>query len=135
MSCSAGKGGKREKCILTFERGGGISQTFGDISGCGSGFKISYAAEGDLCTIVFDGEKLIQTRCGNVNYRITFIACKQSELIINESGAGGKLKISTKNLKVERAAEKTVIALNYLLGDGGEEVNLLITAASYKEKK
>ncbi len=132
MNCNFDKG---EKCILTFERGGESTQTYGNISDCGNGFKITYAAEGDLCTIVFDGEKLIQTRRGNTFYTMVFSTRTQSSLVIGESGASGKLKISTKNLKVMRAAEKTIIALNYVLGDGGEEVNLLITATEYKEKK
>lgn len=110
-------------------------QTYGNISACGNGFKITYAAEGDLCTIVFDGENLVQTRRGNAVYSMVFSTRTQSELVIGEGVAEGKLKISTKKLKVERAAEKTVIALNYVLGDGGEEVNLLITAETYKEKK
>lgn len=132
MSCNVEKG---EKCVLTFARGGEITQTYGNISDCGNGFKITYSAEGDLCTVAFDGEKLIQTRRGNAFYNMTFSTRTESELVIGEGGASGKLKILTKSLKAMRTAEKTVIALNYVLGDGGEEVNLLITAAKYKEKK
>lgn len=124
-----------ESCTLIFERNGESTTLCGRICAYEGGFKIEYLAEGDGCTVVYDGEKLVQSRRGQVNFDMTFSQNAPSFLVFGEAGACGKLKIITNALKVTDDGNKKIIQLIYVLGEGGEKVNLKITASKDKEKK
>lgn len=127
------KGG--ESCTLLFSRNGESTTLCGRICAYDGGFKIEYLAEGDSCTVVYDGEKLMQSRRGQVNFDMTFSQNAPSYIVFNDAGASGKLKIITNALKVTESGNKKIIELIYVLGDGGEKVNLKLTASKDKEKK
>ena len=124
-----------KKCKISFDRNGEVTKLEGRICAYEKGFKINYFSEGDTCSVVYDGEKLVQSRRGNVNFEMTFSENERSYFVLGEGGACGKLEIITKRLKVTGGNNKKIIALNYILGEGGEEVNLTLKAEEDKEKK
>ncbi len=105
---------------------GGVQVMHGTLAEMEKGFTLNYVFDGDDCEIIYDGEKLTQSRVGKMKLNGVFIENKETALTISEAGGLGEIPVYTKNLTVLNTPVGKRIKIAYNLG--GEDIRLEISA-------
>lgn len=97
-------------------------------------FTVSYALDGDKCTLSYCDNTAEQIRVGGQNVKITF---KEGEKTFCEIGTGafhGGFEVYTKTLKLISGKGGVKLTLEYFSGTDGEK-NALSFVAAYTEQE
>ena len=80
----------------------GVSDTVstrGKLISAPSGYSFDYNLDGDECTLCLTGDKVVQTRRGEQNIKITFQEGETTECILESGGFCGTITVFTEHLQ------------------------------------
>lgn len=86
---------------------------------CADEMTVFYTIDGDECVMKLAKDAITQTRRGNVNLTISFLACGQSECVVGEGGLTGAFPIVVNKFVCRVGSLGCRANLNYLNADGG----------------
>lgn len=86
---------------------------------CADEMTVFYTIDGDECVMKLAKDAITQTRRGNVNLSIKFLACGQSECVVGEGGLTGGFPIVVNKFVCRMGSLGCRAYLNYLNADGG----------------